>query len=71
MGSWDKGDMRRVSLEGDLSSVVSALCAGLKTFLSSQPDPQDKEPNRRRKEHRGGSPGNPQLFHPFNFLKFS
>ena len=54
MGSWDKGDMRHVSLVGDLSSVVSALCTGLKTFLSSQPDPQDKEPNRRRKEHRGG-----------------
>lgn len=54
MGNWDERDMRHVSLEGDLSSVVSAICAGLKTSLSSQPDPQDKEPNRRRKEHRGG-----------------
>lgn len=54
MGSWDEGNLRGVSLEGDLPSMVTTLCAGLKTSLSSQPDAQDKEPNRRRKEHRGG-----------------
>lgn len=54
MGSWDEGDLRGVSLEGDLPSVVTMLCAGLKTSLSPQPDAQDKEPDRRRKEHRGG-----------------
>ena len=41
MGSWDKGDLRGASLEGDLSSTVAAFSAALTPSpLPPGPDPQ-------------------------------